>query len=107
MGHKNVCLNCRKAFNMPFGVTGEMTCRECGQQMIRLPHRFRPPKKTETAKWETVKFLVEHGFSYQHIYHVDENPVRNDKVENYVQYPENMREAQEFVIMYRAQAKQK
>jgi hypothetical protein len=73
--------------------------------MIQLPHRFRPPKKTEAAKWETVKFLVESGFSYQHIYHIDESPVRNGKVENFVQYPENMREAQEFVIKYNSQAK--
>ncbi|WP_139252311.1 hypothetical protein [Hymenobacter psychrotolerans] len=105
MGHKNVCLNCHTAFNMPFGVVGSIVCKQCGQPTIRLPHRFRPPKKSESAKWDTVKFLIENGFPYQHI--VERNDPSNylNRIEQYVQYPENLRDAQAFVIKYKSQAK--
>ena len=105
MGHKNVCFNCRTAFNVSYEGIREVVYTTCGVPMIQLPHRFRPPKKSETAKWETVKFLVENGFPYHHVYHRDETPNHYNRVDNYVEYPENMREAAEFVIQYKSQAK--
>ena len=43
MGHKKVCLNCRKAFND--NTNFEQNCSECGQKMNLVNHKFRPPKR--------------------------------------------------------------
>ena len=102
MGHKKVCLDCKNSFNRDFDSGSELTypCPECGKPMTLLPHRFRPPKKTDDKKWEVVKFFVDHGFYYQHI----SKPETIDKTE-YVKYPDNLREAKEFVIKYKNQAR--
>jgi hypothetical protein len=69
-----------------------------------MPHRFRPPKKTDIKKWEVVKFLIEHGFKYQHIY--KDVSLNNGIVDysNYAVYPDNMKEAKEFAEKYSGQA---
>ncbi len=75
--------------------------------MTLLPHRFRPPKKTEDKKWEIVKFLIDNGFYYQHVYENVTKTINGFvKFENLVTYPENMREAREFVEKYKLQARQ-
>jgi hypothetical protein len=108
MGHKSVCLDCKKSLNIKIEKKSERTypCAECGMPMIILPHRFKPPKKTELKKWEIVKFFIENGFFYQHIYEVYE--IINGKLVSYknsLKYPENRRDAKEFVEIYRNQAK--
>ena len=102
MGHKKVCLDCRISFNRAFDRGSELTypCPECGKSMILLPHRFRPPKKTDETKWGVVKFLIDNGFYYQHI--SEPTIIGNTK---YVEYPDNLPEAKEFVIKYKNQAK--
>lgn len=75
--------------------------------MIMLPHRFKPPKKTDDKKWETVKFLIENGFYFQHVYKNVESKSNGIIVsENYVKYPENIKDAKEFVEKYKNQALQ-
>lgn len=105
MGHKSICLNCRKAFNQGSDYDNriESNCPECGQLRISMPHRFRPPKKTDIKKWEVVKFLIEHGFKYQHIY--KDVSLKNGIVvySNYAPYPDNLNEAKEFVEKYKEQ----
>ena len=109
MGHKKVCLKCRLTLNRPFDSGSELTypCSECGKPMTLLPHRFKPPKKAEDKKWETVKFLIENGFYFQHIY---ENVTKTANgfinYENMVSYPCNIRDAKEFVVKYKSQARQ-
>lgn len=108
MGHKKVCLECKVTLNRPFDSGSELTypCSECGKEMTLLPHRFRPPKKTEDKKWETVKFLIDNGFYYQHIYENVTKTVNGFiKFENLVNYPENIRDAKEFVEKYKSQAR--
>ena len=102
MGHKKVCLDCKNSFNRDFDSGSELTypCPECGKPMKLLPHRFRPPKKTDDKKWEVVKFFVDHGFYYQHI----SKSETINKTES-VKYPDNLREAKEFVIKYKNQAR--
>ena len=106
MGYKKICLECKLTFNRPidFGSGQTYPCPECAKPMTLLPHRFRPPKKTNDKKWETVKFLIEHGFCYQHIYKNIET--KNGIVinENYVDYPENLKDAKEFIEKYKEQA---
>ena len=103
MGYKNVCLECRTAFNMQYDAIREANCPECKKPMQLMPHRFRPPKKEDVQKWLTVKYLVEHGFNYHHVFDI---PASRDplKVAGYVQYPENLRKAKEFVEKYKDQA---
>lgn len=106
MGHKSVCIDCRKSLNREFdsGSDRLFPCSECGKPMTLLPHRFRPPKKTDDEKWRTVKYLIENGFFYQHIY--KEIKYKNmDVHENYIEYPETLREAKEFVKRYKGQAR--
>jgi hypothetical protein len=97
MGKKHVYFACRVAFNAPFGSIGPTTCPTCGEAVVVLAHRFRPPKKRDTAKWAVAKYLVAHGFYYQHIY---THPWGG----HFMQYPDTMLAAQEFVKSYQAQA---
>ena|SRR5690554_9449 len=101
MGYKIVCLECRKAFSLgtDFSTNKEIICSDCGKEALLLPHRFRPPKKTDDKKWEIVHFLITNGFHYQHIYEELGNSG------NFVSYPENLREAKEFVERYKNYAK--
>ena len=108
MGYKKVCLDCRKAYNRPANVEKPniSTCPQCGKQMTELYHLFQPPKQTDIKKWNVVKFLVENGFRY---YHVWEKVFRNEKgeiygTENYAKYPETMKDAKEFIELYKEQA---
>jgi len=108
MGHKKVCLECRLTLNRPFDSGSELTypCPECRKPMTLLPHRFRPPKKSDDKKWETVQFLIENGFYYQHIYEtITETTNGIKKFENLVTYPDNIRDAKEFVEHYKFQAR--
>jgi len=82
----------------------EGNCPECGQPMILMTHRFRPPKKDDDKKWLTVKFLVDNGFTYQHIYEEIETKDKQKPKRINVSYPDNLRDAKEFVTKYRDQA---
>jgi len=79
-------------------------CPECGQPMTLMTHRFRPPKKDDDKKWLTVKYLVDNGFTYQHIYEEIETKDKQKIKRINVAYPDNLRDAKEFVTKYRDQA---
>ena len=99
MGYKNVCLTCRKAFNQgsDFEKIREAVCPECGKQMIQVDHKFKPPRKNAFKKWEVVELLLNNGFVYQRIYETKfQSP--------YIQYPENLKQAKEFILKYSAQS---
>jgi len=82
----------------------EASCPDCGRLMTLMTHRFRPPKKTDDQKWETVKYLVENGFAYQHIYEEVTLKDTGKATKKYADYPENLREAREFVEKYKQQS---
>lgn len=73
--------------------------------MLILPHRFRPPKKAHKKQWELVKFMIDNGFYYQHIYQKDSSELVSKRYENYIPYPKNLREAKKFVIQYKDKAR--
>jgi predicted RNA-binding Zn-ribbon protein involved in translation (DUF1610 family) len=103
MGYKSVCLSCRKAFSQGIDFTkfqSDKLCPDCGKSMAFLSQRFRPPKKTDDKKWDVVEFLVENGFYYDHILETIYGGF-------YVEYPETLKEAKEFVEKYKAQARKK
>lgn len=110
MGYKSVCIECRKSLNRPLDSDSKRLypCSECGKAMVLLSHRFRPPKKNDDRKWATVKFLIEHGFYYDHIYKKTET-IKTDygliSYQNYATYPENVVDAKEFVEKYKDQAR--
>jgi predicted amidophosphoribosyltransferase len=82
MGYKKVCLYCRKAFNRAIN-TGKVhisICPQCEKPMTELYHLFQPPKQTDVKKWNVVRYLLENGFKY---YHVWEKVFKNEKGENY------------------------
>jgi hypothetical protein len=79
-------------------------CPECGQAMTLMTHRFRPPKKEDEKKWLTVKYLVDNGFAYQHIYEEIETKDKQKIKRINVAYPDNLRDAREFVTKYKDQA---
>lgn len=69
--------------------------------MKLLPHRFRPPKKTDRKGWELTSFLIDHGFPYQHIYQIGKSELVKGKSDNYVPYPKNIRDAKEFIEQHK------
>lgn len=74
--------------------------------MTLLSHRFRPPKKTDDKNWETVKFLIENGFHYDHVYQkIETNRNGLTSYQNYATYSDNIRDAKEFVEKYKEQAR--
>jgi hypothetical protein len=108
MGNKVVCLDCKKSFSQgtDFKDRKEANCPDCGKPMTLLPHRFRAPKISEDKKWETVKFLINKGFYFQHIYENITKTINGfTNYENLVSYPDNIREAKEFVERYKDQAR--
>lgn len=107
MGHKKVCLDCRECLNLAASdyTVNNYTCAKCNRQMIILPHRFRPPKKSDDKGWELVDFLIKNGFPFQHIYQEGSSDFFKKPTDNYVAYPENIRDAKEFVLKYKDQAK--
>lgn len=102
MGHKGVCFTCKKAFSS-YRTKMPKICPECSNEIVVYPHRFRPPAKNDLKKWEVVAYLRQHGFLYHYIYeeheHINENGERRIR-SRYVQYPETMRAAKEFVEKY-------
>jgi predicted RNA-binding Zn-ribbon protein involved in translation (DUF1610 family) len=101
MGYKNVCLSCHIAFNNA-NRSVEIKCPTCGEGMIWMPHRFRPPRKLDDNAWAIVKYLVEHGFDYGHIYEaIPDNPNGASRL---VTYPTKLHEAKEFVKKYKDKA---
>jgi DNA-directed RNA polymerase subunit RPC12/RpoP len=107
MGYKVVCLNCRKAFNIASDYDAHVPnkCPECSGQLVLFNHKFRPPKQSDVKGWKLVAFLYEHGFTYQHIQKdIPYDILKNlPESERYVEYPENMIDAQEFVEKYKSQ----
>ena len=105
MGYKKVCLECKIAFNRDIDLGSELSypCTECGKTMTLLSHRFRAPKKNDKKAWETVKFLIENGFPFQHIYKIEDGKLTNE----YAEFPNTMKEAEEFIEIYKEQAYKK
>jgi len=98
MSSKNICLECSVSFNGAseyYSVLPQIPCPKCGASMTWMPHRFRPPKKQDKEGWATVRYLVEHGFKYHHVYEViPDDPKGASRI---ALYPENLRDAKEFV----------
>lgn len=109
MGRKKVCLSCKLCFNreVTFDTEKVHLCPQCGKSMKLLPHRFRPPKKTDKKAWQLASFLIDNGFSYQHIYQVGSNEFIKSKYDNYIPYPKNLKDAKEFVEQYKMYSKRK
>jgi ABC-type uncharacterized transport system substrate-binding protein len=95
MGNKSVCLNCRIAFShgMDFDNVIRRNCPQCKKEMVNVDYKFNPPKKEKIKRWETIKYLLENGFYFQHIY-------ENGKT---VKYPENINDAKIFVEKFKSQ----
>ncbi len=73
------------------------TCPNCGGKSIRLGRHFKPPKSSDSAQWKKVRFLVEHGFLFQHVYDAPRGG-------SMVSYPDTLEEAREFVEQHRDQS---
>lgn len=107
MGHKIVCLSCQIAFSATttYCQQPDVKCPACGEAAVRYPHRFRPPMRLDTAKWQVVRFLYQHGFLYQHVYLDTGKSSAGNCSSNYATYSQSMREAVEFVNLYGSQAR--
>ncbi|MCL9806838.1 hypothetical protein NAT51_14985 [Flavobacterium amniphilum] len=106
MGYKRVCISCRISVNRDIGSDSEREhpCPECGTPMLFLPHRFRPPQKEDKQAWNVVKFLIENGFPFQHVYKEGSDEYHKKPTDNYVPYPKNLRDAEAFVEKYKNQS---
>lgn len=93
MGYKQVCFKCRKSFSIGTDSTVQhgSICPNCGDKMICVDQKFKPPKKSDDRRWEVVRYLVENGFRFQHIL--------SDEGKN-ITCPQTMKEAEDFVGKY-------
>ena len=66
--------------------------------MVNVDYKFRAPKKDNIKKWEAIKYLLENGFYFQHVY--ENNSWENNQT---VKYPQNMKDAKIFVEKYGSQ----
>lgn len=103
MGHKLVCLDCRIVKNLgwDYNYAGKPNCTKCGKPTMLINHRFRPPKKRDNAGWRLVKYLIDHGFTFQHIYQVGKNELSKTSGGNYAPYPQTLNDAKEFVEKFK------
>ena len=96
MGHKYVCLRCRKCFSAGTDFTkfqDNKICPDCMTPMVLLNEKFKAPSKTDVAQWEIVKMLVDNGFRFQTLY----DPVSGERI----LYPRTKTEAEEFIRKYK------
>lgn len=99
-GNKIVCVSCKRISNS----FSEKVCAKCGEPMTILPHRFRPPKQHENKKWKIVKYLVENGFYFQHVFKNLRLKNRHTN-ENYADYPKTLYDAKVFIEAFKQQAR--
>jgi hypothetical protein len=92
------CFRCQRSFKRAL-VDAEFTkvCPRCRGQAIRVGRHFKAPRKDDRAQWEKVRFLVAHGFLFQHVY---ASPRGGEQIP----YPTNLDDARQFVLRFRAQA---
>ena len=92
------CFGCRRSHKRALE-DEEFTkvCPRCGGKAVRVGRHFKAPASDDRAQWEKVRYLVAHGFLFQHVY---ENPRSGARVP----YPATLQEAKEFVERYRDQA---
>jgi len=109
MGSKKVCLSCRFSLSREITLDSKRVflCPQCRKPMKLLPHRFRPPRKTDLKAWELVGFLIQNGFPYQHIYQIGSTELVKSKYNNYTPYPKNLRDAKEFIEQNKMYSKKK
>ncbi|GAB3933013.1 hypothetical protein [Mucilaginibacter myungsuensis] len=106
MGHKIVCLKCRKAFSRGTdNLHSPKECSECGGSYALYDHKFRPPTRSDINAWKVVSYLYDHGFNYQHINKEYVTPDRGYGYLILAEYPTTMQDAKEFVKRYKSQAK--
>lgn len=92
MGHKYVCLRCRKCFSAGtdfIKIQDHKKCPDCLAPMVLLNEKFKAPSINDVARWEVVKMLVDNGFRYQTIY----DPISGERIP----YPTTKTEAEEFI----------
>jgi ribosomal protein L44E len=99
-----VCFTCKTSNMRHFSVEPcrypkTMECPVCKGLAVNLGRHFKPPKKSETAQWQKVKYLVDHGFVFQSIYEQ-----RDDSGYYKISYPRSLAEAKEFVVKYKDKA---
>lgn len=93
------CLKCKTAHKRHVNVSPNdypitMECPICKEKMYWVGRHFKAPKKSDTAQWNKVKFLIEHGFLFQKI-RLEANSYESTP------YPKTLEEAKEFVIKYK------
>ncbi|MFQ3249485.1 MAG: hypothetical protein ACI9O6_001293 [Glaciecola sp.] len=98
------CFICKTAHKRHFEVPPcdypkSMECPICKEQMANVGRYFKAPKKSEESQWKKVRFLVDHGFVFQHVYEQKE-----DGGHYRVDYPKTLSDARKFVVKFKEQA---
>jgi len=97
------CLNCKTAHKRhidgdPIAYPLIMECPICKEKMYNVGRHFKAPKKSDSAQWKKIRFLIAHGFLFQKI---RPNPNSSESIP----YPDTLEEAKEFVIKYKKWAR--
>lgn len=96
------CCNCKtsnmRQFNLaPSDYPRAIECPVCKGVAVNLGRHFKPPKKSDTAQWKKVEYLIGHGFVFQKIRTIENSY-------DSVPYPETLAQAKEFVVKYQQYA---
>jgi hypothetical protein len=69
--------------------------------MLLINHSFRPPRKLDDRRWKVIRYLIENGFTFQHIYQTGKNDYSKTATNNYISSPKTLNDATEFVQKYK------
>lgn len=115
---KFTCLDCRSTFKRPTNALKRnaprpieiRTCPNCGGSAFLMGSDFRAPPKADDRAWAVVDFMVRNGFPYFRLYedvplaeygHPMHRPKGLLSAQRRLAYPENLREAEQFVVAFR------
>ena len=90
-----VCFSCHKSFKKPQSEDSRK-CPDCGEEMVRLSRKFKPPKKDDSEAWRVIEYVVNAGFQY-HSIHIENG--------QQAKYPTTLKEAEFFVLAHQSHLK--
>jgi len=84
---KYLCCECKKSFkriseqDLKEDEISQQphSCPECGNQTLRIGPKFRPPKKSDDSRWNSLKVLLKLKFSHFFSWSTDEIEIPNSK----------------------------
>ncbi len=71
MGHKKLCIICKKSYSIgtDFTVEHSTICPQCGNETVFVNQKFKPPSRSNVRQWKIVEYLVHSGYRFHSVIH--------------------------------------